>query len=171
MPVQFPIIWIISPTWEIDNERDIYIISQETGRLQNEWEISSTVVNNSYDGESCVNSFWAVYLTRFYFQRFRSEILVSLKHSINSTKTLNTGRIITGRPIGHCGLNSHMFNIGLAEEGTFRFYQEEEETIVHVMCHCESLRRLTFLQIPIKRSRYQKDKARRSTYKTRQGSQ
>ena len=53
-------------------------------------------------------------------------------------------RIIVSLLTGHCRLNRHMSLMGLAEDATCRFCQEEEETSVHVLCHCEGLARLRF---------------------------
>lgn len=56
-----------------------------------------------------------------------------------------TTRIIVGLLTGHCRLNKHMKALGLAEDTLCRFCMEEEETAVHVLCHCEGLSRLRFL--------------------------
>ena len=68
-----------------------------------------------------------------------TEYLLSQKRS--------STRILVGLLTGHCRLNKHMSTIGLTEELLCRFCQEEEETAVHILCHCEGLSRLRFLTL------------------------
>lgn len=52
-------------------------------------------------------------------------------------------RIIVGLLTAHCRLNRHMHHI--AKNAIYRFSTKEEETPVHVLCHCEYMARTRFL--------------------------
>ncbi|KAK9499943.1 hypothetical protein O3M35_002877 [Rhynocoris fuscipes] len=45
---------------------------------------------------------------------------------------------------GHCRLNKHMRNLRIVEDDLCRYCLEEEESAVHILCHCEGLARLRF---------------------------
>lgn len=48
---------------------------------------------------------------------------------------------------GHCRLNKHMSTIGLADQATCRFCRSEDETAIHILCHCDALARTRFQQM------------------------
>lgn len=47
-------------------------------------------------------------------------------------------RQITGIITGHCHLKKHLHNLGHARDPTCRGCYEEDETVLHVLCHCEA---------------------------------
>ena len=56
-------------------------------------------------------------------------------------------RMLMGLLTGHCRLNKHMSNLGLEKDALCRFCQEEEETAIHVLCHCDSLTKVRLSQL------------------------
>lgn len=58
------------------------------------------------------------------------------KNLLNMSRTKL--RIMTGLITGHCRLNKHLYNMGLKTDPTCRGCLEEEETPIHLLCHCEA---------------------------------
>ncbi|KAK9500637.1 hypothetical protein O3M35_001867 [Rhynocoris fuscipes] len=52
--------------------------------------------------------------------------------------------MIVGLQTGHCRLNRHMCNLRIIEDDICRFCHEEEESAVHILCHCYGLAELRF---------------------------
>ena len=56
-------------------------------------------------------------------------------------------RILVGLLTGHYRLNKHTSNLGLEEDALCRFCQEEEETAIQVLCHCDGLTKVRLPQL------------------------
>ncbi|XP_020299149.1 uncharacterized protein LOC109863313, partial [Pseudomyrmex gracilis] len=48
-------------------------------------------------------------------------------------------RLCIGLLTGHWAFKAHLFNLGLVEESSCRFYGKEREGSVHILCRCPSL--------------------------------
>jgi hypothetical protein len=56
-------------------------------------------------------------------------------------------RIVTGLLIGCNTLRRHLYKMGLIDSPLCRRCNAEEETSVHVLCECEALARLTYIDL------------------------
>ncbi|KAK9512908.1 hypothetical protein O3M35_001219 [Rhynocoris fuscipes] len=67
--------------------------------------------------------------------RFTAEVLNLDKQAVRMIVVLLTG---------HCRLNKHKRNLRIVVDDLCRYCLEEEESAVHILCHCEGLARLRF---------------------------
>lgn len=60
-------------------------------------------------------------------------------------------RLAVGMITGHCYLMKHMHTMGIAESSTCRKCGEDEETPIHVICHCPAVtgKRMKYLGAPM----------------------